>query len=165
MRDCDLSDILSWRNHPGVRNFMLTQHEITVDEHRRWFERASKDQTNSLLVIEEFERPLGCVTFSGVKRDLSAEWSFYASPDGEPGTGTKVCSAAIEYAFSVLGVHKIVGRVLEFNLASIRLHERLGFFHEGTLRQQQLIHGVYYDLLCFGLLSSEWAKVNRTANS
>lgn len=34
----DLERVLAWRNHPDVRRYMYTQHEITLDEHQRWYE-------------------------------------------------------------------------------------------------------------------------------
>ena len=36
--------VLAWRNHPAVRGFMLTQHEISLDEHRQWFARVKLDK-------------------------------------------------------------------------------------------------------------------------
>lgn len=160
MRENDLECVLSWRNHPDIRRFMLSQHEITHCEHRCWFDRASRDVTRALLVIEENNQKLGCVIFSGVQKNATAEWSFYSAPGNPSGTGKKICAIAINCAFRELGVHKIAGQVLEFNHASIRVHQRLGFTQEGNLREHSLINGTYYDLLCFGILASDWPSVN-----
>ena len=63
----DLAQILSWRNHPDIRQHMLTRHEISPDEHRQWFERASGDGHKRLLIIEEAGVAIGFVNFSGVE--------------------------------------------------------------------------------------------------
>lgn len=160
----DLDIVLSWRNHPNVRSYMLTTHEISMAEHRAWFERSVKDQTRALLVVEEAGQPIGCVVFSNVGFETTADWSFYVDPESAPGTGRKVCAAALDVAFHDLKVHKVAGQVLDFNEASIRTHLRLGFTQEGVLREQQLINDEPHDLLIFGLLSDEWSDENAKLN-
>lgn len=157
IRKQDLGLILRWRNHPDVRGCMLSQHEISMAEHSSWFDRSAKDKTRALFIIEEAGRAIGCVIFSNVGIGSTADWSFYADPDSAPGTGRKVCASALEVAFNELKVHKVVGRVLDFNQASIRLHLRLGFRQEGVLREHLLISDKYHDLLIYGMLSDEWS--------
>lgn len=152
----DLERVLQWRNHPNVRRFMLTQHEISPDEHRSWFARKSADPTRRLLLVEDEDVPLGFVQFSGVANGAAAEWGFYAAPEAPGGSGHKLGVAALDFAFQSLGLHKVCGQALAFNDGSIRLHERLGFRREGVLREQHRIDNAYHDMLCFGLLCSEW---------
>lgn len=164
MGEHDLEYVLAWRNHSDVRRFMLTQHEITALEHRAWFECASKDKTRVLLVLEEHEQPIGCVIFSGVGTNSTADWSFYTAPASRAGTGRRVCSVALAFAFKELGVHKVAGQVLDFNVASIRLHQRLGFIQEGTLREHSYLGQKHHDLVCFGLLFNEWLEIIKDRN-
>jgi len=160
MVENDLDCVLNWRNHPDVRRFMLTQHEITPSEHWSWFNRASRDGTRALVVVEESNIKLGCVTFSGVQNNSTADWSFYVAPGSPAGTGKRVCRSALNYAFSELLIYKVAGQVIDFNQASINVHRSLGFTQEGQLRRHILINGVHCDLLHFGILSSEWTLVN-----
>lgn len=164
MRKSDLETVLSWRNNPDVRKCMLSQHEITVDEHRAWFDRSEKDDARALLVVEEDNQMVGCVVFSNISCGGTADWSFYADPYSPAGTGRKVCEAALDFAFSELQVHKVVGQVLDFNKASIRMHLRLGFTQEGVLREHQLIDGKHLGLILFGLLTFEWCGRNKLLN-
>ena len=152
----DLNHVLSWRNHPDIRRYMLSQQEITADEHYRWFERASNDPAKKLLIVEENALALGFVQFSGVSKDAIADWGFYAVPSAPKGTGRKLGIAALNCAFDFLQLHKVCGQALSFNTASIHLHQTLGFQQEGILRDQHRIDGVYQDLICFGLLRHEW---------
>ncbi len=164
MRESDLEAVLRWRNHPGVRKCMLSPHEITMAEHLAWFDRSEKDDTRVLLVVEEDGQIMGCVVFSNVSCAGTADWSFYVDPDSLPGTGRKVCAAALYSAFNELQIHKVAGQVLDFNDASIRTHLRLGFRQEGVLREHRLIDGKHLDLIVFGLLSFEWRERNRPSN-
>lgn len=152
----DLSLVLSWRNRPEIRRYMLTQHEISLDEHTNWFATASQDAARRLLIVEVGHMPVGYVQFSNVKAGGVAEWGFYASPEVPKGTGKILGTIALCHAFESLNLHKVCGQALDFNTASISFHQRLGFAQEGVLRDQCRIDGVYHSLICFGLLRHEW---------
>ena len=152
----DLLLILEWRNHPQIRQFMFTQHEISLDEHQNWFMKASQDLTRRLLIVEEAQQPIGYVQFSNAVRGGVADWGFYVNPDAPKGTGCKLGVAALSHGFNALNLHKVCGQVIGSNLASIVFHKRLGFCQEGVLREQQCIDGVYHTVFCFGLLADEW---------
>lgn len=153
----DVELVRMWRNHSDIRRYMLTQHEISHDEHRRWFERASEDPARRLLIVQEGEMAFGFVHFSGVVRGGVADWGFYAAPDAPRGSGRKLGMAALNYAFQTQELHKVCGQALDFNEASIRLHRMLGFQQEGVLRDQHRVGDTYHDLICFGLLRCEWS--------
>lgn len=152
----DLHMVLAWRNHPDVRRFMFTQHEISLAEHRSWFAKASQDESRRLLIVEDLNNPIAYVQFSDVISDGVSDWGFYVRPDAPKGTGSKMGVTALNYAFGVLKLHKVCGQAINSNHASITFHGRLGFLQEGILREQKRINGLYHDLHCFGLLSHEW---------
>ncbi len=156
LAESDLEMVLGWRNRPEVRSAMITQHEIGLDEHQRWFDNAAKDPTRCLLLAEAEGQPLGYVHFSGVAAGSVADWGFYAAIGAPSGSGSRFGRAALDHAFAVLGVHKVCGKVLDNNNASLRFHRKLGFVEEGVLREQQRQGDNYHDLICFGLLRHEW---------
>ena len=39
----DLEIMLKWRNSESIRRYMLTDHVITLKEHRAWYQRMCKD--------------------------------------------------------------------------------------------------------------------------
>jgi len=158
----DLPMLLSWRNHPSIRNFMFTQHEISLEEHLRWYTNASKDTTRHLLIVEESHQPIGYVQFDAVTTGGVSHWGFYARPDAPKGSGTKLGTAALNHAFSELKLHKVCGQAIDTNEPSQLFHKRLGFKQEGVLRDQHCLGGVYHSIVCFGLLAHEWqAQVNK----
>jgi UDP-4-amino-4,6-dideoxy-N-acetyl-beta-L-altrosamine N-acetyltransferase len=156
MRPDDLDQVLSWRNHADIRRFMLTSHEITADEHRNWFKLASSNPLKHLLIVEERDCPLGYVQFTCAASGAASDWGFYVVPGSPKGSGKKLGTTALDYAFNDLALHKVCGQALDFNEASICFHEALGFLKEGVLREQHLIGGRFHDLYCFGLLKNEW---------
>ncbi len=156
----DLDLILAWRNHPNVRQFMFTQHEISLDEHRHWFLKVSQDASHRQCIVEVEEQPIGYVQFSHVAEGGVADWGFYAAPEALKGTGKIIGTAALDYAFSELKLHKVCGQAIQTNKVSIEFHLKLGFIQEGILREHQQIEGIYHNLFCFGLLASEWHQKN-----
>lgn len=159
MAPADLENVLAWRNHPDVRRFMLTQREITLDEHLRWFDRARQDPLKCLLIFETDSQPLGFVNFSRLTGGGIADWGFYAAPQAPKGSGKRLCSMALNHAFTQLKLHKICGRVLACNRRSIHLHKFLRFQEEGVLRDQHFDGERYRHVICFGLLSHEWQSI------
>ena len=155
----DLELILEWRNHPDIRRFMYSTHEISPSEHRQWFESASKDKGRYLCIFESDGHPCGFVSFTGAEAGSIAEWGFYSAPTATRGTGRALGKVALRFAFLDLGVHKVCGQALRDNVRSIEMHQSLGFTTEG-IRKEQHFDGVeFHDVLCFGLLCAEWRIV------
>jgi [ribosomal protein S5]-alanine N-acetyltransferase len=67
--------------------------------------------------------------------------------------------AVMEFAFSRLGLHRLVADADPRNIPSIRTLERLGFLREGLLREHYLIQGEAQDAVVYGLLRSEWTRI------
>jgi UDP-4-amino-4,6-dideoxy-N-acetyl-beta-L-altrosamine N-acetyltransferase len=154
----DLPMVLSWRNDPFVRSYMLTQHEISLDEHRNWFARVKEDKTRQQLIVLDGDDPLGFVQFKPVSKGGIADWGFYARPDAPKGSGSKLGQAALAHAFEKLGLQKVCGQAIDSNVASIAFHQKLGFTEEGRLREQQRIDHKYHTLFCFGLQAKDWQE-------
>lgn len=152
----DLEQVLAWRNHADVRRYMYTQHEISLAEHTRWYERASQDSSRHLLIFENNAMPLGFINFHQVALGGVADWGFYIAPDAPKGTGRQLGNAALHHAFTCVDLHKLCGQALAYNERSIRFHLSLGFQQEGILREQHFDGQNYHDVVCFGLLATEW---------
>ena len=102
---------------------------------------------------------MGFVQLSQVHGGPVADWGFYAAPDAPKGVGRRLGNAALKYAFETLGLHKICGQSLIHNESSIRFHYALGFQQEGLLKEQHYDGQNYFDVMCFGLLVSEWQSI------
>lgn len=156
MVHADLDLVLAWRNHPDVRRYMYTQHEITYEEHQRWFDRSSPDPKKHLLVFEVNQQPLGFVNFNEAGSGGIADWGFYAAPTAPKGSGRLLGRTALSHAFLQLHFHKVCGQALAYNERSVRFHQSMGFCQEGILRDQHFDGERHHHIICFGLLAHEW---------
>jgi L-amino acid N-acyltransferase YncA len=78
--------------------------------------------------------------------DTTAEVSFYVdAPYRGKGTG-KLLLEQIVLAGQLAGLHCLISRITEGNLVSIAMHERMGFFHIGVMREAGKKFGKYLDV-------------------
>lgn len=66
------------------------------------------------------------------------------------------CRALIDYAFGEMELSRVQIRCATGNLRSAAIPKRLGFSHEGTLRQTIRTNDRLDDEHCYGLLRSDW---------
>ncbi len=62
----------------------------------------------------------------------------------------------LRYYFLERGFRKVETKVYDFNHASIKLHESMGYVTEGRLRKSHYSKGDYHDIVCFGMLREEF---------
>jgi ribosomal-protein-serine acetyltransferase len=72
------------------------------------------------------------------------------------GMMTSACKKIIEFGFSNLGLNRIEIRCATGNTRSAAIPERLGFVHEGIVRQGECVNGEFVDLHLYSLLKQEW---------
>ena len=68
----------------------------------------------------------------------------------------KVCSRLIDYAFDIMGLHRIEIRTEVSNVKSRAIPEKLGFTEEGIARHAAYVNDTYVDHVIYGLLAEEW---------
>jgi len=156
MVQADLACVLAWRNHPDVRRYMYSRHEITLVEHQQWFERTLLNPKKHLLIFEVNHQARGFVSFNETGSGGIAGWGFYAAPDAPTGSGRQLGHAALSHAFSQLKLHKVCGQALAYNERSIKLHKTLGFKQEGIMFEQHFDGERYHNVIYFGLLCHVW---------
>lgn len=79
------------------------------------------------------------------------------------GLGTEATRLVIDYAFRVVGVHRIELQVYDFNPRARHVYEKVGFVYEGTKRDSLRWGGDWVDCHCMGLLERDWRNGQRGA--
>jgi len=75
------------------------------------------------------------------------------------GYATEAAGALLQWAFKTLDLNRVQAEADTRNAASARVLEKLGFVHEGTLRQDCIVNGEISDSWIFGLLRSDWQSM------
>jgi UDP-4-amino-4,6-dideoxy-N-acetyl-beta-L-altrosamine N-acetyltransferase len=156
----DLEMVLRWRNSDRVRLNMYTDHEITMEEHRAWFERLRRAPAPTFLIFEFRDKPIGVVNVTQIDtRNEKCYWGFYiGDSEAPPGSGTVLGYFGLNYIFDVLKIRKLCAEAFVFNSASVIFHKRLGFVEEGHLVRHVQKNGRYEDIVIFALFDEEWRK-------
>lgn len=76
------------------------------------------------------------------------------------GYGTDLMNLILRYAFTELHLRRVTLNVFEYNPRAIRSYEKVGFRHEGRLRQALNKEGKRWDMLFMGVLREEWMEKN-----
>jgi UDP-4-amino-4,6-dideoxy-N-acetyl-beta-L-altrosamine N-acetyltransferase len=157
----DSGRVHAWRNSPDVAAYMYTDHDISPEEHARWFAGALAAETKVFWIIEDDGAPVGLANLTGI--DLGrrrCEWAYYlgeASVRGR-GVGAAVEYIVLEHVFGTLGLHKLWCEVLIDNAPVWRLHESFGFTREALYRDHVWKAGRFQDVVGLGLLETDWAR-------
>jgi RimJ/RimL family protein N-acetyltransferase len=72
------------------------------------------------------------------------------------GYATEAAHALLRWAFDTLDLNRVQAETDTRNTASARVLEKLGFVHEGTLREDCVVDGDVSDSRVYGLLRREW---------
>lgn len=74
------------------------------------------------------------------------------------GYGSDALRTLLRFAFEELNLHRVFLHVFDFNERAIRCYEKVGFRHEGRLRQARFTEGRYVDELVMAVLREEWEE-------
>ncbi len=133
----DSATVLGWRNHPGVRRVMFTDHVIAPDEHAAWWQRVMASADHHVLIVVHEGRDCGVVTFTRSKTEAPEagvwDWGFYLDPDAFPQPLQQLRAwsgmeeQSIAWAQQQLQARRIDCEVFAFNAAVLALHKRHRF--------------------------------------
>ena len=78
----DSDRLLAWRNLAEVARWMYSDHEITREEHDRWFAGIAGDAGRRYWIIELDGEPVGLANLADISpANRKASWAYYlASP-------------------------------------------------------------------------------------
>lgn len=152
----DTERIVKWRNSERVRSRFIYRETFTVMGHCRWIETMIDTGKAVQFMICEKEgiRPVGSVYFRDIDREKKeAEYGIFLGEDDAlgKGYGTEAARLAVEYAFSKMGLERLILRVFTDNGMAVRSYEKAGFREEKILKDVECSDGERKDMLLMSL--------------
>lgn len=121
-------------------------------------EAAARGLRYPFAIVRNIDHQLvGAMTLLMAPEHRRAELGYWIGrPYWGQGYATETARRVTAHAFDDLGVNKVTGRALHYNRASTRVMEKVGMFHEGTLRQDIYHWDAFEDIDVYGLLRTEY---------
>lgn len=163
VEDSDIPFRVEWFNNPHVNRTLNFDLPVTQIATRQWLARAaqSDNRKDFTLCLLDSERPIGYGGLLGINwRDGKAEIYGGIGDVGSwgKGYGSVLWKLILEFAFCELGLNKVYSTVWTENHGMQRIHEKLGFVLEGTLRKDIRSHGELRDRHYYGILKGEFME-------
>jgi RimJ/RimL family protein N-acetyltransferase len=163
LQRADAASLFAVKSDPEVTGRYGQEPHRSLDETHAWVQRSLGD-------LERHEAIVWAITLKEEGQAIGECCLWHFDPDfhyaelgyemhpayWHNGLMTEALSAVLTYGFVELGLHRVEADPLAANKPSQELLLKLGFKHEGTLRQRHFFHDRYHDILCFGLLKKEW---------
>lgn len=172
VRRSDLPALMAVNGDPEVTKFLPYAPWRSMDDADAWLERmlgiqAAGTALQFVLVERAGGTPVGtCLLFRHDEHSQRAELG-YVLGRAYWGRGymREGLQRLLQEAFGAMSLRRIEAEVDPANVASTRLLGRLGFVHEGLLRQRWVTDGVPHDVNVYGLLSDELPRAGSGTGS
>jgi len=158
----DIPKITSWYQDAGFLRLYDSVQAWPKSEEQvsRLFEEWQKGETNLTFAIrlKDNDELAGLVQLDGIEHNNGiAALSIALGPEyWDQGLGTEAMKLVMRYAFVEMNLHRLHLTVFEYNLRAQAVYRKLGFRHEGTLRQFLARDGRRWDMYIMGILADEW---------
>lgn len=169
----DVPIFAAWINDPEVRFGISSFLPMSIAREEGWFESMVKRPAiEHPLTIEVKEGEewtaignIGFFDFGNLARKAEVGIMIGNKAYWDQGYGTEAMALILKHGFETLNLNRVFLRVFERNPRAVRCYEKVGFLHEGKLRQDVYVEGDYSDMLLMGILRSEWETHTNGANN
>jgi RimJ/RimL family protein N-acetyltransferase len=148
-----------WKSDPLVQRMALGPDiEVTQENQEQDIAGAinSTDQLYLIIVRKADELPIGYIRIDWMDCHQTHAWLRFALGEARGQGYAREALGALLAGLFTRGLHRVEAEVYEFNHASLRLLQGLGFQQEGRKRQAHFDRQAYIDVIVLGLLESDW---------
>lgn len=157
---------VNWRNDDTITNRLGGgKYFVSNEIERQWVLNAINQNKEVRLAICTIDDNLyiGNIYLTGidyVNRKATSHILIGNHDYWNGGYGTEAMHLLLDYAFNHKNLRRIEAIVLEDNIGSCKMHEKLGFKREGLLRESVYKGGCYKNQVHYALLKSEYYPAN-----
>jgi RimJ/RimL family protein N-acetyltransferase len=160
----DLPPFIAWLSDARTTRTLALISPLSYALEERWFEQMLEhhghDRWHFVICRLADDQMVGSIDLHEVDtRNGSAGLGIVigAPDDTGQGYGSDALRAIVGFGFGELRLNRIWLDVYDFNDRARRVYERVGFVHEGTLRQAVDRAGAHHDVHRMAILREEWA--------
>lgn len=158
-RTDDARGIFAYASDPAVTEWLTWDTHHVLAESEQFIARLqAADGQMVARIIQVEDWVAGCIALTSIPRAHRAAELGYVLHRAFWGRGLAVEAATLlmTYGFEQLGLNRIEAYCAVPNARSVRVLEKLGMKHEGTLRELRNFHGQLPDMHLYSVLRREW---------
>ncbi|MGD8823083.1 MAG: GNAT family protein [Anaerolineales bacterium] len=168
----DLPLFVKWFNDPEVLQGVSLFLPMAMWEEEQWFEaladRPPAERPLAIDILNDEDEwihigNLGLFAIDERVHMAEAGIAIGEKAYWDQGYGTRAMRLLLKHGFETLNLNRIALRVFAHNQRAIRCYEKVGFVHEGRLRQAHFHEGEYVDILWMSILRHEWDQIKGEA--
>jgi len=121
--------VLSWRNHPDIKQWMYNSNDIPLENHLSFIETLKNCAEKLYFLVKQNNNYIGVIDFTNIdKGNKSSEFGLYSNIDIQtPGVGRILENVCIDYAFNILNINILKLEVFSENAQVRNLHKKFNF--------------------------------------
>jgi RimJ/RimL family protein N-acetyltransferase len=158
-----LPEITTWFNDPDVKRGLAHRGVVSEEGSAAWYDKVVEAgrqhrPTEVAFAIHAADDGafVGVCGLEDIDHNFSrCEFGIWVARRGE-GIGTDATRLALDWAFTVIGLHNVMLETYEFNEAGIRAYERAGFKPVGRRRDAVRALGRRWDTLLMDATATEF---------
>lgn len=160
-KDIEPEDIFKYGSDPEVSKYIGWPLFKTVEDAKSTYNTILTNMEKGThyyfaMIDKDTGEHVGSVMIFGVANGMGEVGYVLDRDHWGKGYGTEGVKWMVEYGLSTLDLRRMVAHVVEVNIGSARILEKLGFTKEGFLREHYNVEGEYLNGICFGLLKREY---------
>jgi RimJ/RimL family protein N-acetyltransferase len=163
MRPDDVPALFALQSDPVGMRYWSYPPLTHVEQAREMFEKNERaaragDCLPWAVALARDDAMIGTCTLFAIDAKHRRAMIGYALARSHWGQGyaQEALSLALAHAFGAMGLHRVEADIDPRNTASLRLVERVGFAHEGLLRERWLVGDDVQDSALYGMLARDF---------
>lgn len=166
----DLPSLAEWLNDPELGSLVVgAGFPVSMAQQKAWFARQSDQSTTQRWIVETHEGQVigltGLWDIDWRNRHALTALKLGSKDTRGKGYGSDAILAVMSYAFLQLGLERLWGEILPYNIGSYKAYvDHCGWKVEGILRRHVYRDGKYWDLVRVAALKEDFMMLPHAAD-
>ena len=136
---------------------------VSQYQQQSWFQSVVSDPKNKRfsVVLINTDDVVGMVTLSSIdwhNRSATHGIKLRSTCPRNAGIGKDAVLTLMKYAFEDVGLNRLDGSWIEYNIASKKLYIKCGWHEEGKKKEAIFRNGAFHDLIIAGITRNEYIE-------
>ncbi|MEY2371386.1 UDP-4-amino-4,6-dideoxy-N-acetyl-beta-L-altrosamine N-acetyltransferase [Lysinibacillus capsici] len=155
-----LQQILDWRTREDITRYMYTDIEYSLENQKKWLNTIGADQKGFYWLMEYKGDIIGFISITDIDwSHKRGAWNFYIGDMKYAMLAGFLGAYMYNYAFTELGLEKLIGEVMDINVGVQKLHLKQGARLVGKYEHHICKNNMWHDVHVFEMTKDRWQEV------